>query len=57
VEISFDCDIGAKLRRRDTVKVLGRANAVRPSRHAFETCGLGREEHTHFIYNSRGKSG
>src|ERR1019366_8845212 len=61
VQISFDCEISAKLLYSQIVKLSRGLKVVRRGRHARarppEPRDLGREEHTHLIHNPGRKSG
>src|SRR6267154_3233975 len=52
VQISFDCEIDAKLRHRNVVKLARGLKTVLCGGNALESGNLGRQEYTHLIHNS-----
>src|ERR1700730_25362 len=57
VQISFDCEVGPKLRHRDVLELTRGAKSVGHERRVHGSGNLGRDEHTHLIHNSVLESG
>src|SRR6266550_4652391 len=57
VQVSLDCEIDAKLRHRDVLKVASSLKAVRCGSDALESGDLGRQEHSNLIHESGCESG
>src|SRR5882762_4346144 len=57
VQISLDCEIDAKLRHRNVLKVASGLKAVRCGSDSLEPGDLGRQEHSNLIHESGCESG